>query len=131
MIKWIKQHKALLDTLLIIAIVLNIIIWKSSIVLAIFLVIVLFILIIIEEEPKPLTVYKWIEHRYKYYDKKEGRNCGEKFTDLIYYEASRWFNISEKRINTLRYEGMQQYIDKSQKKADKIRKKKRKKAKNY
>lgn len=53
-----------------------------------------------EKSKKKLTdtqrqeIKKYIQQRYDYYDKKEGKYCGEKYTDTIFKEASQKYGFT-------------------------------------
>lgn len=47
-----------------------------------------------------VEVYRFIEGRYKYYDTKEGRYCGDKYTEVIFQEAAEKYGISTSYIDS-------------------------------
>ena len=63
----------------------------------------------IENEPKQkeLSNYEkkkiceYIQSRYDYYDKKEGRNTGDKYTDVIWEEVSNMYGLTELEIDII------------------------------
>ncbi len=85
------------------------------------------VIMFIVPEPPPLDVYKWIQKKYDFYDKREGGECGEKYTELIFEMASIAFDESSDVINRLYYEGMKKWLDKGQKRAERIKRRKRRK----
>jgi hypothetical protein len=46
-------------------------------------------------------IYKFIKSRYKYYDKKDGGNTGDKYSDIIWKEASEKYNLAEHYITEI------------------------------
>lgn len=54
---------------------------------------------------KPKTIYKWIQKRYEYYDKKENKYCGEKYTPQVLEDAEKHFKLPLEQINELYNQG--------------------------
>ena len=54
---------------------------------------------------KPKTIYKWIQKRYEYYDKKENQYCGEKYTSQVFKDAEKHFKLPFEQINELYNQG--------------------------
>ena len=60
-----------------------------------------------EEQFKNLTledkkeIYKFVESRYEYYDKQDGGNTGDKYSDKIWKEASEKYNLAERYISEI------------------------------
>jgi len=50
---------------------------------------------------KPQELYKWIQTRYEFYDQKEGKYCGEKYTKRVFKDAQIYFKLAEKEIEKL------------------------------
>ncbi|MCD8007532.1 MAG: hypothetical protein LUF68_01085 [Clostridiales bacterium] len=48
-----------------------------------------------------VEVYQWIEDRYEYYDSKDGKYTGDKYTDTIFSEAASHFGVSESKIKEI------------------------------
>lgn len=46
-------------------------------------------------------IKKYIEQRYDYYDKKEGKYCGDKYTDTIFKEASQKYGFTVTEIKNI------------------------------
>lgn len=46
-----------------------------------------------------VKVFDWIEDRYDYYDNKEGKYTGDKYTDTIFAEAAERFGITLARVD--------------------------------
>lgn len=125
---WLRFYEKVIHFIFITTGIVLGIILQSTYIIAITLALLILYLSIIEYQPKPINIYKWIQKRYDYYDNKEGKICGEKYTDLIFYEAVNCFGIHRIDVDRLYYKGMNEYINKNQNKADKIREKKRKKS---
>lgn len=77
--------------------------------------------------PYPLNVYKYIQKRYKYYDKKEGGYCAELYDDEVFDDAMKKFKLDYETIYNLYFEGSNEFVVKGKIDADKVREKKRKK----
>lgn len=48
-----------------------------------------------------LYIKKWIDNRYDYYDKKEGKDTGNKYTSTIFNEAAELFNKTYNEIKQI------------------------------
>lgn len=48
-----------------------------------------------------LTIINWIEDRYDYYDKMEGRYAGDKYTTTIFNEAAKKYNKTYQEIDDI------------------------------
>lgn len=48
-----------------------------------------------------LTIIKWIENRYDYYDKKAGKYTGDKYTETIFKEAAERYNKTVEEIDKI------------------------------
>lgn len=48
-----------------------------------------------------LEIIRWIENRYEYYDNKEGRYCGDKYTKTIFQEAATKYNKTYAEIDAI------------------------------
>lgn len=48
-----------------------------------------------------LEIIRWIENRYEYYDNKEGRYCGDKYTRTIFQEAATKYNKTYGEIDAI------------------------------
>jgi len=59
---------------------------------------------------KSEKIYKWIESRYKHYDKIESKYTGEKYTSKIFKQASKLFNMSIEDIKLEHFKYAEQLI---------------------
>lgn len=50
---------------------------------------------------KRIEIKNWITQRYDYYDKLEGRYCGDKYTKTIFNEAATKFGFTYEEINNI------------------------------
>ncbi len=48
-----------------------------------------------------LTIIRWIENRYQYYDDKEGKYVGDKYTKTIFNEAASKYNKTYDQISNI------------------------------
>lgn len=52
-------------------------------------------------DSKRKEIKAWINNRYDYYDKKEGKYCGDKYTKTIFNEAATYFGLTYEEINNV------------------------------
>ncbi|HPL54777.1 MAG TPA: hypothetical protein PLW11_11705 [Bacillota bacterium] len=48
-----------------------------------------------------IIVFQYIEERYDYYDKKEGKSTGDKYSEVIFNEAAKEFDITIQEVNSI------------------------------
>lgn len=52
-------------------------------------------------DEKRQEIKNWIYDRYDYYDKLEGKYCGDKYTDVIFQEAADKFGYTKTEIDNI------------------------------
>lgn len=52
-------------------------------------------------DSKRQEIKNWITERYDYYDKKEGKYCGDKYTKTIFQEAADKFGLTYQEIDNI------------------------------